>query len=71
MLPELPDARMDTRKPIVHPAENHQARRPDLEFKIAGSKPASHIKRIFRMMAERRARVNKDCAIATVIYSRG
>jgi hypothetical protein len=42
MLPELPDARMDTRKPIVHPAENSQS-----------SKPEPPPKRIFRMMAER------------------
>jgi hypothetical protein len=42
MLPELPDARMDTRKPIVHPAENPQASSLELPQK-----------RIFRMMAER------------------
>jgi hypothetical protein len=53
MLPELPDAKMDTRKPIAH-----------------SSREKTAAKRIFRMMAERRARVNNDSVIATVIYSR-
>jgi hypothetical protein len=48
MFPELPDARMDTRKPIADsPFKKPQPQTPELPHK-----------RIFRMMAERRTRVN-------------
>src|SRR6266478_6649616 len=60
MLPELPDASMETRKPIVHPSGN------SLHSKILAAP-----KQILKMMAERCTRVNRDYAIATMIYSRG
>jgi hypothetical protein len=48
MFPELPDARMDTRKPIADSRKkNPQVSKPELPHK-----------RIFRMMAERRMHVN-------------
>ena len=45
MLPELPDAKMETRKPIAHPSENQQGFRPVT-------------KQIFKIMAEGLIRVN-------------
>jgi len=51
---------METRKPIVHPSENSFV-----------SKILAALKQILKMMAERWTGVNRDYAIATMIYSRG